>query len=170
MRSLFTVGLSLEGTEGERMNIILVSNKFAQARSFAVSTPQVIFLGLLLGLLVVSLAVLMNYFSLRYAVTNQSPYLQSLLEAVQAEQTRKTQSYLRESLNTMAARLGEMQAKLQRLDTLGERLTKLAGIKPQEFMFDQAPARGGAVSADPVEGTSMERTWRKSGPVGATGR
>jgi hypothetical protein len=42
------------------MNIILVSNKFTQARSFAVSTPQVIFLGLLLCLLVVSLAVLMN--------------------------------------------------------------------------------------------------------------
>src|SRR5690606_28616165 len=73
-------------------------------------------------------------------------YLQSLLEAVQAEQTRKTQSYLRESLDTMAARLGEMQAKLLRLDTLGERLTKLAGIKPQEFMFDQTPARGGAES------------------------
>jgi len=137
------------------MNIILVSNKFTQARSFDVSTPQVIFLGLLLGLLVVSLAVLMNYFSLRYAVTNQSPYLQSLLEAVQAEQTRKTQSYLRESLNTMAARLGEMQAKLQRLDTLGERLTKLAGIKPQEFMFDQPPARGGAVSAIPSKELSM---------------
>jgi len=137
------------------MNIILVSNKFTEARSFDVSTPQVIFLGLLLGLLVVSLAVLMNYFSLRYAVTNQSPYLQSLLEAVQAEQTRKTQSYLRESLNTMAARLGEMQAKLQRLDTLGERLTKLAGIKPQEFMFDQAPARGGAVSTIPSKELSM---------------
>jgi murein DD-endopeptidase MepM/ murein hydrolase activator NlpD len=137
------------------MNIILVSNKFTQARSYAVSTPQVIFLGLLLCLLVVSLAVLMNYFSLRYAVTNQSPYLQSLLEAVQAEQTRKTQSYLRESLNTMAARLGEMQAKLQRLDTLGGRLTKLAGIKPQEFMFDQAPARGGAVSTIPSKELSM---------------
>ncbi len=55
----------------------------------------------------------------------------------------------------MAARLGEMQAKLQRLDTLGERLTKLAGIKPQEFMFDQAPARGGAVSAIPSKELSM---------------
>src|SRR5260221_4405108 len=143
------------------MNIILVSNKFAQARSFAVSTPQVIFLGLLLGLLVVSLAVLMNYFSLRYAVTNQSPYLQSLLEAVQAEQTRKTQSYLRESLNTMAARLGEMQAKLLRLDTLGERLTKLAGIKPQEFMFDQIPARGGAISSIPAQELSMSELLDK---------
>jgi len=122
------------------MNIILVSNKFTQARSFAVSTPQVIFLGLLLCLLVVSLAVLMNYFSLRYAVTNQSPYLQSLLEAVQAEQTRKTQSYLRESLNTMAARLGEMQAKLQRLDTLGERLTMPLDVTVDE-QIDATAAR-----------------------------
>jgi murein DD-endopeptidase MepM/ murein hydrolase activator NlpD len=144
------------------MNIILVSNKFAHARSYTVSTPQVLFLGLLLCLMVVSLAVLMNYFSLRYAVNNQSPYLQSLLEAVQAEQTRKTQSYLRESLDTMAARLGEMQAKLLRLDTLGERLTKLAGIKPQEFMFDQPPARGGPVSTmAPAKELSMAELGQK---------
>jgi len=105
--------------------------------------------------------VLLNYFSLRYAVTNQSPYLQSLLEAVQAEQTRKTQSYLRESLNTMAARLGEMQAKLLRLDTLGERLTKLAGIKPQEFMFEQIPGRGGGVSSIPPQEFSMNELLAK---------
>jgi murein DD-endopeptidase MepM/ murein hydrolase activator NlpD len=137
------------------MNIILVSNKLTQARSFTLNGAQLVFLALLTGLVIVSLAVLLNYFSLRYAVTNQSPYLQSLLEAVQAEQTRKTQSYLRESLNTMAARLGEMQAKLLRLDTLGERLTKLAGIKPTEFMFDQVPARGGAQSSIPAQEISM---------------
>jgi murein DD-endopeptidase MepM/ murein hydrolase activator NlpD len=137
------------------MNIILVSNKLTQARSFTLNGAQLVFLALLTGLVIISLAVLLNYFSLRYAVTNQSPYLQSLLEAVQAEQTRKTQSYLRESLNTMAARLGEMQAKLLRLDTLGERLTKLAGIKPTEFMFDQVPARGGAQSSIPAQEISM---------------
>ncbi|HUF19580.1 MAG TPA: M23 family metallopeptidase [Burkholderiales bacterium] len=126
------------------MDIILVSNRFTQARSFTVSAPQLSFLILLFFMLVISLAVLLNYFSLRYAVTNQSPYLLSMLETVQAEQAKRTQSYLRESLNTMAARVGEMQAKLVRLDTLGERLTKLAGFNPKEFMFDQPPARGGA--------------------------
>lgn len=160
--SFFGHGAEFEGThEREQMNIILVSNKLAQARSFTLSTPQIAFLGLLMCLVVVSLAVLLNYFSLRYAVNNQSPYLQSLLEAVQAEQTRKTQSYLRESLDTMAARLGEMQAKLLRLDTLGERLTKLAGIKPQEFMFDQTPARGGAVSSIPAQELSMSELLDK---------
>lgn len=143
------------------MNIILVSNKLAQARSFTLNRPQLVFLGLLFGLVIVSLAVLLNYFSLRYAVTNQSPYLQSLLEAVQAEQTRKSQSYLRESLNMMAARLGEMQAKLLRLDTLGERLTKLAGIKPQEFMFDQTPGRGGPLSSVPAQEFSLSELTDK---------
>jgi murein DD-endopeptidase MepM/ murein hydrolase activator NlpD len=128
------------------MDIIVVSDKFAQARSFTISVPQVMFLVLLFFMLVVSLAVLLNYFSLRYAVTNQSPYLLTMLETVQAEQAKRTQSYLRESLNTMAASVGEMQAKLVRLDTLGERLTKLAGFNPKEFMFDQPPARGGPES------------------------
>ena len=137
------------------MDIIVVSNRFTQARSFTVSVPQVSFLVLLFAMLVVSLAVLLNYFSLRYAVTNQSPYLQSLLETVQAEQSRHTQSYLRESLNTMAARLGEMQAKLLRLDSLGDRLSKLAGLNPKEFMFDQPPARGGPAPRSEAQELSM---------------
>jgi len=125
------------------MDIILVSNRLEQARSFKLSKPQILFLGLLFVMMVVSLSVLLNYFSLRYAVTHNSPYLHSLLAAVQEEQTKRTQSYVRESLNTMAARVGEMQAKLLRLDTLGERLSKLAGLDPKEFMFEQTPARGG---------------------------
>ena len=135
------------------MDIILVSSKYHQARSFSLSKPQIFFLCLLFFVSVISLSVLLNYFSLRYAVTHNSPYLHSLLEAVQAEQTKRTQSYVRESLNTMAARLGEMQAKLLRLDTLGERLSKLAGLDPKDFMFDQTPARGGptpVVEAKPL--------------------
>ncbi|UCD67302.1 MAG: M23 family metallopeptidase [Betaproteobacteria bacterium] len=125
------------------MDIILVSDRFDQARSFRLSKPQIFFLCLLFLSLVLSLSVLLNYFSLRYAVEHRSPYLQSLLVAVQEEQTKRTQSYLRESLNTMAARVGEMQARLLLLDTLGERLGKLAGLDPKEFVFEQTPARGG---------------------------
>jgi murein DD-endopeptidase MepM/ murein hydrolase activator NlpD len=37
-----------------------------------------------------------------------------------------------------------MQAQLTRLDALGERLSSLAGIRPQEFRFSEAPGLGGA--------------------------
>jgi murein DD-endopeptidase MepM/ murein hydrolase activator NlpD len=48
-----------------------------------------------------------------------------------------------------------MQAQLLRLDTLGERLTKLAGFKPQDFQFNELPGRGGAPSSVPNRDASL---------------
>jgi murein DD-endopeptidase MepM/ murein hydrolase activator NlpD len=55
----------------------------------------------------------------------------------------------------MAIKLGEMQAQLMRLDALGERVSALAGFKPQEFRFNETPGRGGAVSSIPPQNLSM---------------
>lgn len=139
------------------MNVILVSGGLTRARSLTLGTPQLALLGVGIFLSIISLAVLLHYFSLRYAVNNDSPYLRSLLVSLQAQENERMQSYLRNSLNTMAAKVGELQARLLRVDALGERLTKVAGLKPQEFMFDRIPARGGADSSVPsVEPTMMQ--------------
>jgi murein DD-endopeptidase MepM/ murein hydrolase activator NlpD len=61
----------------------------------------------------------------------------------------------------MAVKLGEMQAQLMRLDTLGERLAKLAGFKPQELMFGETPGRGGAVSSLPQFDLSLGEFMRQ---------
>jgi murein DD-endopeptidase MepM/ murein hydrolase activator NlpD len=55
----------------------------------------------------------------------------------------------------MAVRLGQMQAQLVRLETVGERLAKLAGFKPQDLVFSELPARGGAVSSLPPQDLSL---------------
>lgn len=52
--------------------------------------------------------------------------------------------FLQQNLNSMAVKLGEMQAHLTRMDALGERLSALAGIRPQEFRSAEAPGLGGA--------------------------
>jgi len=44
---------------------------------------------------------------------------------VQSAEQQKQQSYLHSSLDAMAARVGQMQAQMQRLDALGARLAKL---------------------------------------------
>ena len=62
-----------------------------------------------------------------------------MLSGFRRRRIERIQSYLRESLNTMASKLGEMQAQLLRLDVLGDRLAKLAGLKPQEFIFEPRP-------------------------------
>src|SRR5690349_925836 len=103
------------------MNIILVSERLAKARTITVGLPQLALLGVALLGAVVMAAAAMNYLMLRVASDFQIPYLQTMLLSAQQAQHEKTQSYLRENLNAMAVRLGQMQAQLVRLDTLGER-------------------------------------------------
>lgn len=56
-------------------------------------------------------------------------------------------SVTRENLNLMAARIGEMQAQMVRLDALGARVSGLAGVSPREFDFKSQPGRGGPEGA-----------------------
>ena len=137
------------------MNIILVSGKLTRARTITLAVPQLAVgaVAALIGVLVLAFG--LQYGMLRYASSINSPLLNSLVLSAQQEQNEKMRSYLRENLNAMASKLGQMQAQLLRLDTLGERLAKTAGFKPQEFMFDQAPGRGGAVSTLPTYDLSL---------------
>ena len=137
------------------MDIILVSGRLTQAKSITVTGPHLLLAGVALFAAVMIAAGALNYLMLRYAAEIKNPTLLSLLSQVQRQETDRTQSYLRENLNALAAKLGEMQAQLLRLDTLGERLARLAGFKPQDFMFDQPPARGGAVSSLPTQELSL---------------
>ena len=129
------------------MDIILVSGRLAKARTITVSLPQIALISLAMLGSIVALTTTLNYALLRYAANLQLPYVQRLLAAVDQERADRSDFYLRENLNAMAVRLGQMQAQLLRLDTLGERLAKLAGFRPQDLMFGQTPGQGGAVSS-----------------------
>ena len=66
---------------------------------------------------------------------------QQLSEQKQA--VTATQRKAGEQLNAITLRLAELQARLLRLDALGERLTTMAKLDKGEFDFNQAPAVGG---------------------------
>lgn len=48
-----------------------------------------------------------------------------------------------ENLNALALRMGQMQAHVMRLDAIGQRLTRMAGLDDGEFDFNNPPALGG---------------------------
>ena len=132
------------------MNIILVSERLAKARTINLGVRQLAGMAMGLVVAVFALAGALNYFMLRYASElHFLPYLQNMMVSMQQTKQSQSESYLRDNLNAMAQRLGEMQAQLLRLDTLGERLAKLAGFKPQDFLFSEPPGRGGAPSTVP---------------------
>ena len=55
--------------------------------------------------------------------------------------------YMRENLDAMARKLGEMQARMMQIESLGERVAGLAGLKPEEFKPNPPPGSGGALVA-----------------------
>ncbi len=125
------------------MDIILVSNRFAKARTIKLSRARLALFALAAFVVLVVFSLLMQYAIARLEPGLMSDSLRAWLASAQLEQQQKQQTYLRASLDAMAKRLGEMQAQMSRLDALGVRLAKLSGMKPQEFSFANPPAEGG---------------------------
>lgn len=132
------------------MNIILVSSRLPTAKTIILNGNHLLAgcFGLVLTLIV--LAGLMNYAALRYAKESRDPRLFSLFSQPAREEADRSQAYLRDNLDAMATRLGELQAQILRLDTLGDRVARLAGFKPQELSLDKTPGRGGAEPTMPA--------------------
>jgi murein DD-endopeptidase MepM/ murein hydrolase activator NlpD len=137
------------------MHIIIVSSKLGGAKSLTLTNRHFIAGMMLTAVLVFSLTLGLFWITVRHASEFKFPLLDSLVKSAQEAQQRKTEEFLRENLNAMAVKLGEMQAQLMRLDALGERLSALAGLKPGEFRFTEVPGRGGAVSNIPSKDLSM---------------
>jgi murein DD-endopeptidase MepM/ murein hydrolase activator NlpD len=126
------------------MHIIVVSDRLAKARSMEFSLRHLVLGGLGLVTGFVALAFLVSYLGVRHAAELKLPMLQSLVLSAQQQEAERTQDFLRQNLNAMAVKLGEMQAQLMRLDALGERLSTVAGVRPTDFRFGEIPGRGGA--------------------------
>jgi murein DD-endopeptidase MepM/ murein hydrolase activator NlpD len=129
------------------LNIILVSGATARARTLSLDWRHWTAGGLSLLALFLSFTLLFNYMTLRYAASINHPLLQAILLADQREEALKTQEVVQGHLNAMAVKLGDLQAQMLRLDGLGERLAKLAGLKLQELpgmlQPGATPGRGG---------------------------
>jgi murein DD-endopeptidase MepM/ murein hydrolase activator NlpD len=127
----------------KRVHIILVSNRLATARSITLTNGHLAMIGVALVVVVLALSSMMSYLTVRHAAEIRLPFLQELLRTISLEESSKTRELVRENLSTMAARLGQMQGQLMQLDSLGERLAGLAGVKPGEVKPNPQKANAG---------------------------
>src|SRR3972149_5217809 len=111
------------------VHIILVSNRLTRARSLTLTTAHVVAGAEEPAAVGIVLAAALFYVSVRHAAQIRLPMVESLLLSAQQDQARKAEDFLRENLNAMAVKLGQMQAQLMRLDALGDRLSGLPGLK-----------------------------------------
>jgi murein DD-endopeptidase MepM/ murein hydrolase activator NlpD len=119
----------------------------ATARSITVTRRHLLMAVTGLLVLVLALSSMFSYLTVRHAASMRLPFLEELLRTISLEEAGKSHELLRDSLSTMAVRLGQMQGQLMQLDTLGERLAALAGGKLAEAKKDKAPPGRQAVMA-----------------------
>jgi len=77
------------------------------------------------------------------------PVIGSLVRFVVRDEFEQRDRFMRENLDAMARKLGDMQARMVQLEVLGERVGGLAGVNPQDLKV--SPGRGGAL----VEGRPL---------------
>ncbi|MDX9706724.1 MAG: M23 family metallopeptidase [Azospira sp.] len=143
------------------MHIIVVSNRLATARTFVITPRFVLVAAVFFLALMFATSALFSWLSVQFRL----PFLETMVLSVHKQEAERSDAFMRENLDAMAARLGQMQAQLLRLDSLGERVSSLAGVKPEERPIDFRGGQGGplllAQPQTPVElGNALDRLAR----------
>ncbi len=115
----------------------------AKARSIQLTWRHAALSAAGLFILIVGLGSLLSYVTMRHAADLRLPFVQDLIRATYAAESERSKEFLRENLNAMAIKMGQMQAQLIRIDSLGERLSTLSGIKPEARPAPGKDGRGG---------------------------
>jgi murein DD-endopeptidase MepM/ murein hydrolase activator NlpD len=73
------------------------------------------------------------------------PVVSQIVRLVVRDEFAQRDRFMRENLDAMAQKVGEMQAKLVKLEAMGDRVSGLVGVKPEELqqLVKPAAAEGG---------------------------
>jgi murein DD-endopeptidase MepM/ murein hydrolase activator NlpD len=127
------------------VQLIITDAWLAKSRAFHLSGTKLLLalLGLSFVLMLVS-AGLYHWVFLKGAREGW-PIIGTLVRLVVKDEVAQQDRFMRENIEVMAKKLGEMQAKLIQLESLGERVSGLAGINPGDIKLPQG--QGGALIA-----------------------
>ena len=136
------------------MQIILISDRLTKARSVTLSAMHLVASATVLLLLVLGATAAVYWITLRYAAEVPLPALQRLVLAAHETEAERGRAFVQQNLDAMAAKLGDMQAQLSRLDALGDRLASLAGAR--DLRISEAPGLGGTAPTQlPAQNLSL---------------
>ena len=122
------------------MHVILVSNRLARTRTLNITPGLMVASATAFLVFALATSFLFSWLGVRYNL----PFVSGMVASVQEAHQRKSEEFLRENIAAMAVKLGEMQAKVTRLDLLGERVAKQSGVSVPKNEVNTKPATGGS--------------------------
>lgn len=125
------------------MHVIITDAWLAKSRAIYLSGPRLLLAAVLAALTLMLVAAALYHWVFLKGAREGWPVVGSLVKLVVKDEAEQRDRYMRENIDVMAKRLGEMQAKLIQLEALGERVSGLAGVNSGEFK--KMPGSGGAL-------------------------
>jgi murein DD-endopeptidase MepM/ murein hydrolase activator NlpD len=122
------------------MDILITHGGLARSRSLHLRASQIIAVVSLAVVLLIGLSGLVYHFIFIKAAQEGWPVVGQVVGLVMRDEVEQRDRYMRENLDAMARKVGEMHAKLVRLESMGERVSGLAGLKPEDLRAVDAPS------------------------------
>lgn len=125
------------------MQIMVTHDSLAKTRVYQVSVLQI---ALVIGAAVATLLAVsgLAYHALFMAAAEKGwPGAGDVVRNVMQDQLAQRDRYVRENLDAIAQKVGELQAKLVQLESLSERVSGLAGLKPEDTRLEPSKSLGG---------------------------
>jgi murein DD-endopeptidase MepM/ murein hydrolase activator NlpD len=143
--------------EGNRVHLIITDAWLAKSRAIHLSGTRLVLSGLAASLVLMVVAVGLYHLVFLKGAREGWPVVGSLVRLVVKDEFEQRDRFMRENLDVMARKLGEMQAKMVQLESLGERVSGLAGVAAPDLKA--TPGRGGAlVGARPLTLEELQAT------------
>jgi murein DD-endopeptidase MepM/ murein hydrolase activator NlpD len=149
------------------MNIIVISEGLRKGRAISLSHRHLMAI-LLVGVLLLPLLLGFITFRIQTLLDRHNDPDDQLRHYARelAQQARNVETARNEAathLNALTRRLGQLQAQVLRLNALGGRLTRMAGLDKREFNFDTDVAQGGPETGDNAANSALLNDLSKLG-------
>jgi murein DD-endopeptidase MepM/ murein hydrolase activator NlpD len=126
------------------MQVMITHGTLARTRVLSFSRWQLVLAALLLAFMLMLTSGAIYHFVFLKAVQQGWPVVSQIVRLMVRDEFAQRDRFMRENLDAMAQKLGEMQAKVIKLEVMGERVSGLAGVKPDDLKPLQRGSGAGA--------------------------
>ena len=115
------------------MHFIITDAWLAKSRAIHLSGTKLVLALFTLALVLMLMAAGLYHWVFLKGAREGWPVVGTLVKLVVKDEFEQRDRFMRENIDAMARKLGEMQAKLIQLEALGERVSGLAGVNPNDI-------------------------------------
>lgn len=133
------------------MQILITTSALSRPKVFQFTPWSLVLTGLALIIPLMILSLIVYHAVVLKAAHERWPIISEAVRFVERQELAQRDRFMRENLDAMAEKVGEMQARLLRLEAVSERVAGMAGMQADEFKAIEAP---GAAASGATSGAS----------------